>query len=132
MRTYILLLFLGIPFFLQAQDLLDIKLDVQIEELSIEDALLHLSEKANCSISFNSNYFSQDQKVTLHNTNISLKNILQKCLANSGYTFKIVDNNISLITLPPPVYTISGFVEDSLSGERLIAATVIDLSLIHI
>ena len=45
MRTYILLLFLGIPFFLQAQDLLDIKLDVQIEELSIEDALLHLSEK---------------------------------------------------------------------------------------
>jgi len=127
MRTYIFLILLSMPFLLQAQNLLDTKLDVQIDQLTIEDALLHLSEKANCSISFNSNYFSQDQKVTLHYTSTSLKSILQKCLANSGYTFKVIDNNISLIALPPPIYTISGFVEDSLSGERLIAATVIDI-----
>lgn len=128
MRKYIFLFFLSIPFLLQSQNLLDTKLDINIEQLSIEDALLYLSEKANCSISFNSNYFSKDQKISLHLTNTSLKIILTKCLHNSGYTFKVIDHAISLIALPPPIYTISGYVEDSLSGERLIAATVVDIS----
>lgn len=127
MRTVICFFFTLLPFCLSSQTLLDTRLDIRLDNISIEDALLHLSEKANCSISFNSNYFSADQKISLHVRNATLKNILQKCLYNSGYTFKIVDNTISLIALPPPIYTISGFVEDSLSGERLIAATVVDI-----
>ena len=127
MRTVICFIFTLLPFCVSSQSLLDTKLAIRLENISIEDALLHLSEKANCSISFNSKYFSEDQKISLHTTNEPLKKILQKCLHNSGYTFKIVDNTISLVALPPPIYTISGFVEDSLSGERLIAATVVDI-----
>ena len=127
MRSVLLLFFASLPLYLSSQALLDTKLGVRLDNVSIEDALLHLSEKANCDISFNSNNFSNDQKISLQINNQTLKYILEKCLHNSGYTFQVIDNTISLKALPPPIYTISGFVEDSLSGERLIAATIVDL-----
>jgi len=126
MRLSIFLLLCCFALSLQSQSLADKKINFKAKDLFIGDALLQLSETANCGISFNSKIFKETQRVNLDVNNKAVSYILRKCLDNTGFTFKIEKNSIRLIQLPPPVYTISGYVEDSLSGERLVAATVYD------
>ena len=126
MRLSILCSLLILVTTLQSQSLADKKLNFKVENVSIGDALLQLSEIANCGISFNSKIFTEAQRISLNIDNRSISYILRKCLHNTGFTFKIEQNSIRLVPLPPPIYTISGYVEDSLSGERLVSATIYD------
>lgn len=120
----ILCVFAYLPCYSQA--LLETKFNFQANDLTIEDALLQLSEKANCNISFNSQYFQDHQKVTIKPQFRSLQYFLKACLKNTDFTFQQEGNSIYLTAKQSPIYTISGFVEDSLSAERLVAATVYD------
>jgi len=124
-----ILTLLTVLFFYQnsfSQTLLESRFNFQANDLSIEDALLQLSEKANCNISFNSNYFKDHQRVTISSDYQTLQYFLKICLKNTAYTFQQEGNSIYLVGVAPPIYTISGFVEDSLSGERLVSATIYD------
>ena len=102
------------------------QMDFSVDNLAISDALLSLCEKADVSISFQSSLFSTDQKVTFQHSNKTLQFLLNACLKSTGIDFKWERNRVVLYQKPPPIYTISGFVEDSLSGERLVAANVYD------
>lgn len=126
MRIFILIPFLFFYQQMLGQSLLETKFNFQADNLSVEDALLQLGEKANCNISFNSNYFQDEQRVTILPQYKSLQYFLAICLKNTQYTFQQDGNSIYLVAAPLPIYTISGFVEDSLSGERLVAATIQD------
>jgi len=126
MRFVIFCLLLFFQTSLTGQSLLHQKIDFEATDLSVADALLQLSEKMDCSIYFNSQYFTEQQRITLAVKNTSFQLILQKCLKHTGFDFKVDNNSIRLFALPPPMYTLSGFIQDSLSGERLVSATVYD------
>jgi len=124
MRPVIFCFLLFFQISLSSQSLLHQKIDFVATDLPVADALLQLSEKMDCSIYFNSQYFTEQQRVNLDVKNTAFRLILQRCLQNTGFDFKLENNSIRLFALPPPMYTISGFIEDSLSGERLVSATI--------
>jgi len=127
MRKILLLLTgLFIAVTAMGQSELEKRMDFTVDNLPISDALLSLCEKADISVSFQSRVFSDDQKITFQYTNKTLKYLLTACLKNTEIGFKWENSRIVLYQKPPPIYTISGFVEDSLSGERLVAANVYD------
>ena len=125
-KTLLILTGLSIVFMAMGQSELEQRMDFSVDHLPVSDALLSLCEKADLSVSFQSRVFSDDQKITFQHTNKPLKYLLAACLKNTEIGFKWENNRIVLFQKPPPIYTISGFVEDSLSGERLVAATVYD------
>ncbi|MEM1120459.1 MAG: TonB-dependent receptor [Bacteroidota bacterium] len=109
-----------------AQSVLDRRIDFSVAEIPVADALLSLCEKADLSISFQSRLFQQDEIVTFSYQNKAISFLLEECLKNTEVGFRWQNNRLELYQKPPPIFTISGFVEDSLSGERLVAATVHD------
>ena len=125
-RILLILTGLFIVFTAMGQVELDRRMDFSADNLPVSDALLSLCEKADISVSFQSRLFSDDQKVTFEHTNKTVKYLLTACLKNTEIDFKWERNRIVLYQKPPPIYTISGFLEDSLSGERLVAANVYD------
>jgi len=126
MRFVIFCILLFIQTSLSGQSLLQQELDFEAIDLPVADALLQLSEKMDCSIYFNSQYFTEEQRITINIKNSPFHLVLKKCLAQTGFDFKLENNSIRLFALPPPTYTISGFIEDSLSGERLVSAIIYD------
>ncbi len=108
------------------QSVLDRKMDFQVADIPVSDALISLCEKADINISFDSRLLAETPNVSLQYQNKSLKSLLNACLKETEIGFKWMENRLVLYQKPPPIYTISGFVEDSLSGERLVSATVFD------
>ncbi len=108
------------------QSVMEQRINFSVENTPVSDAIISLCEKVDLSISFQSRLFDSEDLVTFQYQNKSVKFLLDECLKNTEIGFKWRDNRIELYEKPPPIYTISGFVEDSLSGERLVAATVYD------
>jgi len=108
------------------QSVLEQRIDFSTNNIPVSDAIISLCEKVNLSISFQSSLFNDTDLVSFKFQNKTVKFLLNQCLKDTEIGFKWRDNRIELYQKPPPIYTISGFVEDSLSGERLVAATVYD------
>lgn len=125
-RILLLLTGLFIAFVAMGQSKLEQRMDFSVDNLPVSDALLSLCEKADISVSFQSRLFSEDQTITFQHSNQSIKYLLTACLKSTEIGFKWESNRVVLYQKPPPIYTISGFLEDSLSGERLVAANVYD------
>jgi len=105
---------------------LEQRMDFSADNLPVSDVLLSICEKADISVSFQSRLFTATDKISFNYTNRTVQFLLKACLKNTEVGFKWERNRVVLYQKPPPIYTISGFVEDSLSGERLVAANVYD------
>ncbi|MEM6320152.1 MAG: carboxypeptidase-like regulatory domain-containing protein [Bacteroidota bacterium] len=117
----IMLSFIGL-----AQSPLTERIDFSVDNLTVSEALLSLCEKADLTISFDSRWLENTERITFQERNRNVTFLLERCLQNTEVGFKFVDRRLVLYQKPPPIFTISGFLEDSLSGERLVAATVYD------
>jgi outer membrane receptor for ferrienterochelin and colicin len=113
---------------LLSQSSLESRIDFSVKNMAVEDALLQLSEVANIGILFSADLFSDAQKITINAKNEVVEKVLKQCLAETKIIFKLESGNLILYPRPPRKLTLSGFVEDAKSGERLIAATVVDLN----
>ena len=89
MRPVIFYFLLFLQTNLLGQSLLHQKIDFVATDLSVADALLQLSEKMDCSIYFNSQYFTDQQRVNLNLKNTTFQLILQQCLDHTGFDFKL-------------------------------------------
>jgi len=108
------------------QSVLDRKMDFHASDIPVTDALISLCEKADINVSFDSRLLADAPNISLQHQNKSLKFLLTTCLKETEIGFQWKENRLVLYQKPPPIFTISGFVEDSLSGERLVSATVYD------
>ncbi len=124
LRLSILSLFLLLPYLLLAQSLLTQRLNFETQETPIADALIELSEVADINIAFSPRLFSKDQTVELSLQDKKLEDILKACLAGTGITFKLEGGHLILFKQPKKQYTLSGYIEDAKTGERLVAATI--------
>ena len=123
-RAVIFLLFLLTHSSVQSQSILNKIIDFEVQDMPIADALIDLSEVADINIAFHPRLFSSSQNISLSIKNKSLNFILKECLATTNVTFKLEGEHLILSERPKKKYTISGYIEDAKSGERLVSATV--------
>mgnify|MGYP002071836500 CR=1 FL=1 len=117
---------------LEAQNALDQLVSLRVQNVSVEKALLTLMEQENVPLSF-SNDLLPRQPVSVHFRNQPLRTVLDALLQNTGLSYRQVGPQIVLYQAPRPKserkFTISGFVQDAATGERLVAASVFERSL---
>jgi outer membrane receptor for ferrienterochelin and colicin len=130
MKKYLLafsILLLSAPTF--AQGLLDQKVTISIEKLSLEETIYALIDQADVNIAFNHDILPE-KLIDRSFRNTPLKNILQEIFRGTPLAFSVIGQQIVLFekeVLPQPKkYTISGFLTDAATGELLIAASVYD------
>ena len=109
---------------LSGQSILSKKINFETTNTPIADALIDLSEAADINIAFHPRLFKREQTISVNIKNKNLEQILKQCLANTNVAFKVEGEHLILFQKPPKRYTISGYIEDALTGERLIAATI--------
>lgn len=118
---YLLLSIMLLARLLPAQPGLQQSLSLQLDNVPISDALLEISSLSGVDILFSSHFFSSDQRVSISVNSASLDQVLEQCLANTGIGFQLKDG---WITLYRQEYTISGYVVDAKTGERLVGANI--------
>ncbi len=120
----IFLFVLGAP--VLAQDVLDRRITVTIPEGTLESGLIELIRRADVNLSFSNDLVREYavQKQVYKSTPIRL--ILKDLLSGTDLTYEVLQQQIILVRVVPPPrhYTISGTIEDRLTGEPQIAANV--------
>ncbi len=125
----LLLLLPGVVAF--AQNILDRRVSFNVSRQRLDDVLSIISNKAGFSFSYNSNIVKRDSLVSLSVSDKTVRQVLNQ-LFNGSYEYKesgnyVILRRISLqvttVTRTAPVkeksYTISGYVVNSETGERL-------------
>jgi len=114
-----------------AQRILDRRVSFNVNRQRLDDVLAIVSNKANFSFSYNSNILKRDSLVNLSIDNKTVRQVLD-LLFNGNYEYKESGNYVILrrvslqlttVTKTTPaeekIYTISGYVVNSETGERL-------------
>ncbi len=109
---------------LNAQKELNQKIDFFATNIPIEKALTQLAEQTNLNIAFSKRFFQTSDPITANYNNQSIEWILNELLHNTGIDFKNRNGRILLFPAKKQTFTISGYIEDKDTGERLISATV--------
>ncbi|PHN06351.1 TonB-dependent receptor [Flavilitoribacter nigricans] len=128
-RLFLLALLLVAVQLLSAQRVLDIRMDVQFKDVSLIEALNQLIEERHVSLSFSDDLIP-DRKINRSFKDVRLGVILDALIGNAPVGFRLRGDVIVLYKkeqVVAPVFTISGFLEDANSGERLIGASIQDL-----
>ncbi|MBK8565217.1 MAG: TonB-dependent receptor plug domain-containing protein [Saprospiraceae bacterium] len=110
-----------------AQGQLDRPISLKAKDVTAAQALGLLAKQGKVSLAYSEHFFDSHQKITLNAKNQPLRDVLEKILDGTGVGFKELNGQVVLFMKQAPELrqlTISGFVEDAQSGERLIAATV--------
>lgn len=107
-----------------AQSVLDKTISFYATDISISDALLQLSDDSGVEITFSKHFFEEHKNISIALQETSLESTLQRILRDTGIDFKISGKRILLFRKKTLFQTISGYVQDNYSAERLIAATV--------
>lgn len=121
---------------LQAQNILDKRISLDVTNQKLADVLKLISSKANFYFSYNSNIIMRDSLVTLSASNRTIRQLLEQLLS-ARYEYREVNNYIILRRLPTTattitrhapsvdkIYTITGFVTNSETGEKISNASV--------
>jgi hypothetical protein len=119
-----------------AQNLLNKTITLQVKEQRLGDVLEIISNSGNFFFSYNSNIIKRDSLITASLTNSSVKQVLTVILGNE-FEFRESGNYIILRRAPIRIrlvtssavsenkfYTISGYVIDDQTGERISDASV--------
>jgi hypothetical protein len=116
---------------LRGQDVLAHRVSVAWQGITADEALQRLIDSLQFNISYNSDLFRDDQiLIDLVYRDTPLEVILQAILHGKNIGFKPIGRQIVLYpdhSDAPAVFTISGWVEDRHTGERLIGAHVMEM-----
>lgn len=129
MQKTILILFFGMLMTLKimAQNPLEQQLDFVVQDQAIAQALQQLAEESKTAIAFSSRFFKGQKKVSLNVKAQTIDQILKQLLRGTNIAYKVNHQQIILYKkeAPPlPKRTLSGFIEDAETGERLVSANV--------
>lgn len=128
-RLFLLALLLVAAHVLPAQRVLDIRMDVQFKDVSLVEALNQLIDEQHVSLSFSDDIIP-NRRVNRSFKSVRLGDILDALLDNSPVAHRLRGSVIILYKkerIDSQLFTVSGFLEDASSGERLIGASVQDL-----
>jgi len=111
-----------------AQSPLETRVDFEVKELPLAKALIKLGEQTSIPISFSDNILPKNKVVSLRVSNKKIKAILSQMLNGSDVQFKTIGTQVVLFYKKRArrYYSVNGYIEDEETGERLIAATILD------
>ena len=129
---------MSIVFFLQlsclsAQNPLDIRVNLVLEEVSLENALFELLEQENVNLSFSNAIIPRNKVVSIATANALLSEVLDELLEGTDLTYKVIANQVIIERIRPTIvrkFTLSGFIRDAESGEAIIGANIYDPELL--
>lgn len=133
-RLLIILLLLLAMLPVRGQDVLSQPVTIQWSGVTADEALRWLIDSFQFSISYNAELLEDDaQLLTLHFEEEPLQHVLEAIIRDKNIGIKRVGRQIVLYreAVHTPVYTISGWVEDKDSGEKLIGAHIIEPTLLR-
>ena len=128
MRPLFIILLLCFSWISKAQAPLETRVDFEVEQKPMAEALVKLGQAAGVPISFSKNILPRKKLITIQFKNTKVKTILAKMVKDTDVQFKAVGSQIVLFykKRPKKTYTISGYIKDETSGERLSYANVYD------
>ena len=106
---------------------------IQKSKIRVGKVLKEISAQSGINFSYNPKSVDTKQKISFYVKNVSLEKALQQLATKIPIEYSIVEDQIVLNridkpeieqTKAPEYYTLSGFVNDTLSGESLIGASV--------
>lgn len=111
-------------------NLLAQKIDFEVKNLLLKDVLIQISHQSKIAISAPSNLLPS-KRITLYANNQSINSILKKTLKGCAIGFRIEEEQILLFKKRTTIssFTISGYIKEKDSGERLALATVFEKKL---
>ncbi len=128
LKNILLSIILLIVHSLSAQNVLDKPVDFLVDNEQISNALFSLSERADVNITFSPKFFKKEKKVSVTAKNEPLKLVLQDCLEGTEIGFQFSDGGIVLFRKVAQKHTLSGYLSDAQTGERLVGANIFELS----
>lgn len=123
MRYYFTLIFFTVCFAVSAQQV-NQRLSVSIPATSLEAALKLLEQESRVPISYELTRIKGIQVKAHVYKNVPLGTILKELLEGTQLEYKEKGGNILIVLRPRTGKTLSGFVEDALSGEKLIGVSL--------
>jgi hypothetical protein len=125
----ILLAFLFIPISFAQEYTLPEKITLHVTDVTFEEAIQQLTANYTISFYFSSSKIPVHHQVTLHAEEMPLNELLDQLCDQAKINYRIKNGQVIFLLSPDSqqakLYTLSGYVEDSITGERLIGATVI-------
>ncbi len=126
-KATIILFNLLVVNFLSAQTPLSKPIDFFCRDCRPADALVALSRQTGVNIVFSDRFFERCQTVTVQAKGEAMKDVLETISACARVSFKDIDGQIVFFKKSSK-FTLSGYVQDAETGERLIGASVRVLS----
>lgn len=120
--TILLFIFLTVSIYAQ-KEIRNIPITITLTNKSISEALWDVSKKSNVPIVYSNDFFSNIKYDFLFD-NQTLENVINSILEETQTTYVIEDSQV-IIVRKPKLYNISGYLEDSSTGERLIGANIL-------
>lgn len=99
---------------------------LEVENKPLDDVLWQLSELIDVPMSFSSRDI-QDELISANFISKSLEHVLNEVLSGTNNYFNFINGQLYILKNPLDNFTLSGYIEDANTGERLIGATVYNL-----
>lgn len=113
-----------------AQSPLDQRISINVSAKPLEEVLYSLIEESDVHLSFRNDQLPEQWLVSVRLKRQPLSVVLTEVLKGTGLVYQLVGDQVLLLprSKPPPEakFTISGFVTDAVTGERLIGAHIAD------
>ncbi len=124
-KIVLLLCFLQLTFFAVGQSFLTRIIDFEVNDLPVDQALDKLSKQTDVDIAYSKNFFKSTNRISIQAQQKTIEEVLRMLLLNTGIEFETLgENRVLLFKGKINFVTISGYVEDVESGERLVGAYV--------
>lgn len=109
-----------------AQSLLDRPVTIEAKKRPVKEVLAAIGKRAGFSFSYNSTILHEDSLVTISAANKPVLQVLHMIYGDQ-YQYKEIDNHVIIhLAEKEKWYTISGYVRDALTGEKISDASVFD------
>lgn len=110
---------------LWGQSVLDTPVSLELQKTTIVEAMYTITDQTGIDITFLNNILPKE-KINIIIKEEPLSKVLAYLLEGTGVEYEVVGGSITLYKFIPEEYTISGYVEDERTGERLIGASIYD------
>lgn len=124
-RKLVLFLILLSSAIVHGQDILAQKISFKVSQATIPQAIDQLANQTELDIAYSHQFFDDQTKVTLQLENVPIKQVLDQILLKTNVTYKMLGESRVLLFIDKgkPI-TLSGYVEDEETGERLASARI--------
>lgn len=117
---------------LVAQQLPERRVSLTVRDMPLEELLFLLIEKEQLNLLFRNDQLPVNHRVTVSLEQQPLAVVFDLILAGSGLTYEMIGGQIAIVPQPAPQvrverFTLSGYIVDAQSGERLIGAHITDI-----